>query len=130
MFLTYAAAIRRHLAQTTRSPIQRVVSAPLFTVGYILLLIGLARLVALGLGWSANLFLVGLGALHVALGIIVATAAVEPADPGDETSFQAADTLQMALERADTLVTDPPRARAVAAALAPPEFPPRTRLSF
>jgi hypothetical protein len=129
MLLTYAAGIRRRLAQASSSPVQRVVSAPLFTVGYILLLIGLARLVALGLGWSANLFLVGLGALHVALGIIVATAAIESAGPADETSRLAVDTPQTALERADTLVTNPPRNGDVAA-LEPPEFPPRTRLSF
>jgi hypothetical protein len=129
MLLSYTAGIRRHLAQAGRSPVQRVVSAPLFTVGYILLLIGLTRLIALRLGWSANLLLVGLGAVHVALGIIVATAAIGPVGPADETSPPAVDTPQMALERADTLVTNPPRIGAIAA-LAPPAFPPRTRLSF
>jgi hypothetical protein len=129
MPLSHAGGIRRHLAQTSGSPVRRIVSAPLFTVGYILLLLGLTRLIALGLGWSANLLLVGLGALHIALGIIVATAAVGPAGPADETSPPAVDTPQMALERADTTVTNPPRMGAIAA-LKPPAFPPRTRLSF
>jgi hypothetical protein len=119
-------AIHRQLAARARkSPSRLVLSAPLFSVGYILLLIGAARLVAASLGWSANLLLVGLGILHVALGIIVVTIGMEPAIA--DAPLPAAGMREMAPERADTLITQP-RHTSVAV-LQPPAFPPRTRLS-
>lgn len=127
--LDYAALIRRPIAGSSRSPLRMVVSAPLFTVGYIFLLIGLARLAATALGWSANLFLVGLGALHLALGIIVATAATTPAEAVGEAPFTGPETQDMALERADTLIMNRPPTHDGAAVLPPPAFPPRTRVS-
>jgi hypothetical protein len=135
---SYAASIGRELAGSssavvTRSLGRRRVYAPLFLVGYMLLLIGLARLVANSLGWNGNLFLVGLGAVHVALGLLAVTAAADPADAGSEEAFLASGPpLETAFDRADTLVTGRPPSTdtVVTGALRPPPFPPRTRISF
>jgi hypothetical protein len=112
-----------------------VISALVFLVGYILLLVGLARLVATSWGWNANLFLVGLGAVHVALGIMAVTASTESADgPGErpfiERPFVGPDPSETAFERADTLVMEIPAGHdTVPGTLRPPAFPPRTRMS-
>ena len=90
---------------------------------------GLARLVANSLGWSANLFVIGLGALHLALGIVIVTAGTAPEQTADGQPLAVAETPEMALERADTLVMDTlvvDRSQADRLATAqPPLFPPR-----
>lgn len=122
--------IRQQLAGTSRAPLRLAVSALFFTAGYVLLLMGLARLLAFSLGWNANLLVVGLGALHIALGIIVVTVATGQAGAVDDAPFSAAETPEMALERADTLIMNHPPRHDSEAVLRPPAFPPRTRVSF
>jgi hypothetical protein len=106
--------------------------APILLVGYLLVLAGVARVVALMVGWGGSLFL--LGGAHLALGFVgvwigrdpSSTAhfpIVEPDLALDDAVFERANTLVTALLDTSRPAT-PPSTRPQ-----PPSFPPRTRPS-